>query len=270
MFVSIHLRQRLIVAALGCFLLNACASETASPGFLEQNWSESTRQKFYTTSQGSQIMPYKWFMALEQPDSRKGFFSDGLRRLGYIPNRRSDSNPDGLPVGFAVDAVGKDSTDWWIGMTCAACHTNQIKYNGTTMQIDGAPALADFYGLIVDIRDSVQATIKGRNDPKFIRFAEKVLQPPYTESQADELYEEVKDFSSYWDQYVQDSTPHTPWGKSPSRRIWNDLQPDQQHRLGSSREQRRTGRAGQLSIPVGNVRGKPGGMGRQHPQHKCV
>lgn len=212
MFVSIHLRQCLIVAALGCFLLNACAPEAGSPEFLEQNWSKSARQKFYTTTQGSQMMPYKWFMALERADSSEGFYSDGLRRHGYIPNPSSRRhNPDGLPVGFAVD---KDSAGRWIGMTCAACHTNQIIFNGTTMQIDGAPALADMYGLIADIRDSVQATIKDRNDPKFIRFAKKVLSQDYTKNEAGELHKKVKNFSTNWTQFVKDSTPGTPWGRA--------------------------------------------------------
>ena len=211
MFVSTHIRKCVIAAALVCFVFNTSAAEAASPEFLEQNWSNSTRQKFYTTSQGSQMMPYKWFRALERADSSDRFFADGLRRHGYIPNRRSLRNPDRLPVGFAVD---RHLTGWWIGMTCAACHTNQIIYDGITMQIDGAPAQADLYGLIADIRDSIQATIKDRNGPKFIRFAKRVLRLRYSDGRADALYEQVKKFSGDWTQFVKDSTPGTPWGRA--------------------------------------------------------
>lgn len=211
MFVSTHMRKCVIAAAFGFFVFNTSAAKAASAEFLEQNWSKSTRQSFYTSSQGSQIMPHKWFKALERADSSDGFFSDGLRRHGYIPNRRSLHNPDGLPVGFVVD---RHLTGWWIGMTCAACHTNQIVYDGTTMQIDGAPAQADMYGLLVDIRDSIQATIKDRNGPKFIRFARKVLRLRYSNRRADKLYGQVKHFSGDWAQYVIDSTPETPWGRA--------------------------------------------------------
>ena len=80
MFVSTHMRKCVIAAALVCFVFNTSDAEAAPPEFLEQNWSNSTRQKFYTTSQGSQIMPYKWFKALERADSSDGFLADGLRR----------------------------------------------------------------------------------------------------------------------------------------------------------------------------------------------
>ena len=107
----------------------------SGPVFLDQNWSSKTRQKFYTTSQGSQIMTYSWFTSLERADSREGFYADGLKRHGFIPNpRHRKFNPDGLPVGWVLD---KDKTGRWIGLTCAACHTNQIEFGGTLMQIDG-------------------------------------------------------------------------------------------------------------------------------------
>jgi len=34
---------------------------------LNKNWTDEERQKYYHTSQGSQVMPYDWFIALEQP-----------------------------------------------------------------------------------------------------------------------------------------------------------------------------------------------------------
>jgi hypothetical protein len=34
---------------------------------MDQNWNEAAKQKFWFTTQGSQIMPYKWFLALEVP-----------------------------------------------------------------------------------------------------------------------------------------------------------------------------------------------------------
>ena len=39
--------------------------------YLEQNWSPAESVQFYFTEQGSQIIPYDWFLALEQVDSGK-------------------------------------------------------------------------------------------------------------------------------------------------------------------------------------------------------
>src|SRR6202040_3495828 len=68
--------------------------------YLEQGWSDSQRQKFYTLSQGSQLMPLSWFTALEKSDSEDLFTADSLSRFGYLPNPAS---PDHLPVGFTKD-----------------------------------------------------------------------------------------------------------------------------------------------------------------------
>jgi hypothetical protein len=40
-----------------------------SVSYLAQNWSPNQSVQFYFTSQGSEILPYDWFLALEQPSS---------------------------------------------------------------------------------------------------------------------------------------------------------------------------------------------------------
>jgi len=74
---------------------------------LEQGWSSDERLDFYNTSQGSQLIPYSWFLALEQAGSEALFLADdNIRRLGYIPQQPiAGRNPDGLPIGF-VKATG--------------------------------------------------------------------------------------------------------------------------------------------------------------------
>jgi hypothetical protein len=37
--------------------------------YLNQNWSPEESNRFYFTPQGSQLIPYDWFLALEQYDS---------------------------------------------------------------------------------------------------------------------------------------------------------------------------------------------------------
>src|SRR5262249_1730182 len=41
--------------------------------YLDQGWSPSRSLDFYFTTQGSQIIPYPWFLALEQADSTTPF-----------------------------------------------------------------------------------------------------------------------------------------------------------------------------------------------------
>ena len=37
--------------------------------YLDQGWSPADSQRYYFTSQGSQILPYDWFLVLEQPEN---------------------------------------------------------------------------------------------------------------------------------------------------------------------------------------------------------
>jgi len=179
--------------------------------YLEQSWSDADRQDFYSLPQGSQIMPYHWFRALERADGTAGFFADGLARHGYLPRPAGPDNPDGLPIGFAID---KDRHGWWIGMTCAACHTGQIEHDGTSLRIDGGPTQASFYDLLTDIRDALAATVAERDGAKFARFAARVPGAGASERQADRLFDEVSAFSRDWRGFVEASTTPVPWGRA--------------------------------------------------------
>lgn len=165
-------RAALLSAAVA---VAGCAHNIPDDGFvyLDQGWSNADRQWFYTTTQGSQLIPYDWFLAVEQPGSEDLFRSDtNINAYRYLTNvATSYYNPDGLPVGMTRhdDPQGEA----WMGFTCAACHTAQIDYQGTSMRIDGGPALANhttFHdGLIAALEET------GREDAKFERFADKVL-----------------------------------------------------------------------------------------------
>ena len=45
---------------------------------LEQGWTVDTQQAFYNTSQGSRIMPYSWYINLEQAKSETLFRANEL------------------------------------------------------------------------------------------------------------------------------------------------------------------------------------------------
>jgi hypothetical protein len=151
--------------------------------YLSQNWSPEESLRFYFTAQGSQIIPYDWFRALEQPDSTTLFRDQQhILKYRYLPQNPGQYNPDGLPVGFVADqGVGRVR----LGMTCAACHTTEIHFGGTAYRIDGAPTHGDVQGLLTALVCALQQTL---NDPaKFGRFAKQVLGQANTPENQDEL-----------------------------------------------------------------------------------
>jgi hypothetical protein len=134
---------------------------------LPQNWSDAEASWFYNVAQGSKLIPYDWFLHLEQPDSQTPFRdNDHIRSLGYLPRSPDNlGNPDGLPVGFVKD-------DQHLGLTCAACHTTQIHYQGHGWLVDGAPTLGDIVKFQTRLVESLDKTLG--DDQKFARFAHGV------------------------------------------------------------------------------------------------
>jgi len=116
---------------------------------LDQNWTPEQRRAFHYTPQGTRLMPYDWFMALEQPCFNPlgcGLFADPayLERFGFIPGEADPKlNPDKLPVGFALDRdfVDPATKEKYpvMGLNCAACHTGEFYYGDSVVQVEGAP-----------------------------------------------------------------------------------------------------------------------------------
>ena len=144
-----------------------------SVAYLDQNWSPSQSVQFYFTSQGAQILPYGWFLALEQADSTTLFRDNqNMLRYRYLAQNAGPRNPDGLAVGFVA---GSGTGRSWLGMTCAACHTAEVRYGTTAYRIDGGPTGGDVQAFLTDLIRSLQQT---QTDPaKFGRFAASVLGP---------------------------------------------------------------------------------------------
>ena len=117
---------------------------------LDQNWTEAQRKLFHHTPQGTRLVPYEWFKALEQPCLSPfgcGLFTDPayLDRFGFIPSPADpEMNPDGFPVGFAIDGTSSTPSARRripvVGLNCAACHTSELYYDKYAVQVEGAPA----------------------------------------------------------------------------------------------------------------------------------
>lgn len=131
--------------------------------YLDQNWNPPQTLWYYHADQGSVLMPYDTLVNLEQAGSRELIIApEFLTRFRWLNQRATPNNRDALPVGFSRH-------DDEVGLTCAACHTGQINYQGTAMRIDGAPSLIDVNGFFVAIEQALAQTIS--DDAKLGRFA---------------------------------------------------------------------------------------------------
>lgn len=178
----------------------------ASPDhvYLEQNWTEQERQYFYFTDQGSRLLPYDYFLKLEQADSNQLFRSDeNILRFGLIPAKKSQRNPDGLPIGFARN---KD----YMGPTCAACHTQQINYQNQIIMIDGGQSFFDLQKFLSALTLSMQATLE--NADKFARFQQRVLGDNASESQKNNLKQSLKKSYEMHKAYALANHTNVPYG----------------------------------------------------------
>lgn len=139
--------------------------------YLEQNWSNAESLWFYNTTQGSDLIPYDFFMSLEKADGSELFHAEeNMNRYRYLIQKSTTSNPDALPLGMVQDIYkGKK----YLGFTCAACHTAQINYNGSGIRIDGGQTMADAQTFMTDISAAINAT-QTDND-KTNRFVDAVL-----------------------------------------------------------------------------------------------
>jgi len=163
---------------------------------LEQNWTPAQRAAFHHMAQGTRLVPFAWFKALEQPCLFQcGDLADPayLARFGFIP---SDDNPDKLPIGFARhdnfhDPLTK-KTYPVVGFTCAACHTGEIFHGDHVIRIEGGPAMVDLGTFQKALGLSLGFTEK--LPWRYSRFEKRVLGDNATDAQKAEL---KKDFEAF-------------------------------------------------------------------------
>jgi hypothetical protein len=193
------------------------ASDTKSgysekvPGYLEQNWDHETRMEWWYTSQGSRLLPYDWFLALEQPDKKELLSAkDNLEHYRFVAwPADSKWNPDGLPIGFVAD---KDDTSGipYLGFTCAACHTGKAVYEGKEYVVEGAPAHHDFDRFTAEIATAMQKTLA--DEEKFSRFSNRVLGANAQATDITALKEMLIRESKKHDQRIKNNLPPYPNG----------------------------------------------------------
>lgn len=169
-------------------IVNGTFENYATPIYLDQGWSANDSLWYYNTTQGSALIPYDFFIALEQADSTELFRANSLiDKYRYLPQKPTFFNPDGLPVGFVKESYrGND----YVGYTCAACHTGQVNYKGNAIRIDGGPAMADMVGFLTELQKSMEiAMVDGEKNQRFVA---KVLELNNTYSTAEDVQADLK------------------------------------------------------------------------------
>ncbi|NMZ78829.1 di-heme-cytochrome C peroxidase [Pseudomonas mandelii] len=158
--------------------------------YLEQ-WSAADRQTYYFTPQGTQVkgLHYDWFKELELPFSEQRFAApEYLARFGFLidpEQKATPNNPANLPVGFARHQ-NPGSQDEFLDITCAACHTGELRFNGQAVRIDGGSAQHVLPSSVPTLRGGsfgqalVASLVSTYYNPwKFERFARNVLGEDY-------------------------------------------------------------------------------------------
>jgi hypothetical protein len=107
---------------------------------LNQGWTSQQRADYYWGSQGSALMSYDIYLALQDANSNNLINSpEHSDRVGLLidpPDQKN--NPDNLPIGINKTVVPSGQfAGTYMGITCAACHTGQIQYQGKQIRIDG-------------------------------------------------------------------------------------------------------------------------------------
>jgi hypothetical protein len=101
---------------------------------VEQGWNAEETALAYSLNVGSQIIPARWFFALETPNSEKKFATD-LERFGLV------MDASGKPIGLtqAEDEITGRlySEKVWLGTNCTACHTGLLRINKHSVVMDG-------------------------------------------------------------------------------------------------------------------------------------
>lgn len=165
--------------------------------YLDQGpqWTAKAREVYYYTPQGTELhgLRYAWFVALEQATSRDLFAApENLARYGFLfsPEQLQPGyeppkyNPGNLPVGFTShkdEATG----DGVLDISCAACHTGQLEYEGTALRVDGGQAMHAVASTELNqfLPDAMEALVITYVDPfTFDRFAERVLGTRYPDA----------------------------------------------------------------------------------------
>ena len=140
--------------------------------WLDQGWTKNEREYWHYRSLGQALAPVSWLVSVERKDSNSLLMDRTyLKSLGFLFEEKNKHNPYDLPIGFAVAPKGS-SVQGHVGLSCSACHTSQISYQGKSIRMDGGSANFDISGLLGEFYASLDSTFKDKD--KWNRFVSRV------------------------------------------------------------------------------------------------
>jgi hypothetical protein len=145
-------------------------------------WTEDQRELYYHLTSGTQLLPYSWFLALEQADSDQPFIADDhIKGMHLIPDDiHPVHNPDRLPLGFTKTLFPNDprGIKEYLGITCAFCHTGELHasakdHRRVNLYVEGGASMQNNPKFLQALIASLGRTAS--DGAKFARFARAVL-----------------------------------------------------------------------------------------------
>lgn len=148
------------------------APEAGQVKWLDQGWTKSEREHWHYKSLGQALAPVSWFKSLERSQSNNLLMERSyMESLGFLFEEKNKHNPNDLPIGFAVAPKGS-TVQGHVGLSCSACHTSQITYQGNSIRFDGGSANFDINSFLGEFYSSLESTFK--NKDKWDRFVSRV------------------------------------------------------------------------------------------------
>ncbi|HUZ48965.1 MAG TPA: cytochrome c [Candidatus Dormibacteraeota bacterium] len=146
-----------VVAIAGAFAFapHLRSAEPSHAVTLDQGWDHATRVEFYHKSQGAVLMPSAFLRALRMPDGKPFLDPARMHSYGFLPGEPA-GNP--YPLGIADDDGSKTDGVPMAGFTCAACHTGELTYRGTSVRIDGGSANLNLPAFQSAVRQALMRT----------------------------------------------------------------------------------------------------------------
>jgi hypothetical protein len=179
-------------------------SSDREPVFLDQNWDDEDREYFYFTDQGSRLVPYDYFLNLEQATNDDLLReNDNMMSFGFLPADKSENNPDALPIGMTRNGDA-------MGITCAACHTQEITYKDQFIRIDGGQSFLDLRLFLSELTGSIASTL--HNPDKLKRFQTRLLGENPTQQEKETLKTALEAQLNKRINYSKTNFTNTPYG----------------------------------------------------------
>ncbi len=148
------------------------APEAGQVKWLDQGWTKSEREYWHYKSLGQALAPVSWFKSLERSKSNNFLMERSyMESLGFLFEEKNKHNPSDLPIGFAVAPKGS-TVQGHVGLSCSACHTSQISYQGKSIRMDGGSTNFDISSFLGEFYSSLDSTFK--NKDKWDRFVARV------------------------------------------------------------------------------------------------